>query len=112
MVVEVWNGQRDRYVQADLRHRAIIKVNFYDPLRFLTDVSLVRRPLIRRIMDCALEVIEYFVDWSDVIVMASPALDILAVNVLKKLPDEVGLLTAYASWWGHEKDRLKIIYEL
>ncbi len=111
-MVEVWNGLRDRYVQADLRHRAIIKVTFYDPLRFLTHVSLVRRPLIRRIMDCALEVIEYFVDWSDMIVMASPALDILAVKVLKKLPDEVGLLTAYASWWGHEKDRLKIIYEL
>ncbi len=63
-------------------------------------------------MDCALHVIEYFATGSDMIAVAPRALDMLAVEVLKILPDEVSLQTAYTSWWDHEKDGLELIYNM
>ena len=48
-----WDGLRDKYVVAAIRKRSFVDVAFTAPMIFFTHSKLVKRPMIRTIMDCA-----------------------------------------------------------
>ena len=104
LLVTVWDGLRDKHVVAALRARSFVDVTFTTPMIFFTHHRLVRRPMIRIIMDAAEAFIVDELAPLDVIgSKPTPTQQSIKVRVFAGLRaagfDVAGLEAAYAAWW-------------
>jgi len=103
-----WVGLQNRFLVGALKARSFIDVAFCQPMVFFTHHSVVKRPMIRTIMDCA----EAWLDELKTLSVIGdnpvlPPLEGIAERVLEALPE---LRPAYDSWWAELGPDLEVAY--